>query len=129
MNAPFNTAPTFALPAELDSLSPPPLLLPGESLEKYELNLLRLRDDGRKGVVVANPRATRVDHSFLLELNVIDKDAIKICASGLDVIYQRLETMAPAYSESAKALIGVGAHDCQPAACGIGRNHLSLVLC
>lgn len=37
MNAPFNTAPTFALPAELDSLSPLPLLLPGESLEKYEL--------------------------------------------------------------------------------------------
>jgi hypothetical protein len=37
MNAPFNTAPTFALPAELDSLSPPPLLLPGESLEKYQL--------------------------------------------------------------------------------------------
>src|SRR6266508_2957779 len=37
MNANFNTAPTFALPAELDSLSPPPLLLPGESLEKYEL--------------------------------------------------------------------------------------------
>jgi hypothetical protein len=37
MNAPFNTASTFALPAELDSLSPPPLLLLGESLEKYEL--------------------------------------------------------------------------------------------
>ena len=37
MNAPFNTAPTLALPAELDSLSTPPLLLPGESLEKYEL--------------------------------------------------------------------------------------------
>ena len=36
MNAPFHTAPTFALPAELDSLSTPPLLLPGESLEKYE---------------------------------------------------------------------------------------------
>jgi hypothetical protein len=33
MNVPFNTTPTFALPAELDSLSPPPLLLPGESLE------------------------------------------------------------------------------------------------
>ena len=38
MNAPFNTASTFALPAELDSLSPPPLLLLlSESLEKYEL--------------------------------------------------------------------------------------------
>jgi hypothetical protein len=27
MNAPFSTAPTSALPAELDLLSPPPLLL------------------------------------------------------------------------------------------------------
>jgi hypothetical protein len=60
--------------------------------------------------------------------NVINKDAIKICASGLDVIDQRLETIAPAYSESAEALIGVGADDCQPAACGIGGYHFSLVL-
>ncbi|MCK1643004.1 hypothetical protein IVA95_36960 [Bradyrhizobium sp. 157] len=40
MNAPFGTAQTFklaTLPAELEALSPPPLLLPGESLEKYQL--------------------------------------------------------------------------------------------
>jgi hypothetical protein len=40
MNAPFNAAqnlPLSNLPAELEFLSPPPLLLPGESLKKYEL--------------------------------------------------------------------------------------------
>lgn len=40
MNAPFNTSLEFAnalLPAEFESLSSPPLLLPGEVLEKYEL--------------------------------------------------------------------------------------------
>lgn len=37
MNVRFDTAPTPTLPEELDSLSAPPLLLPGESLERYEL--------------------------------------------------------------------------------------------
>jgi len=40
MNAPFNPAQNLALPAlpaEFESLAPPPLLLPGEALEKYEL--------------------------------------------------------------------------------------------
>jgi hypothetical protein len=37
MNAPFNTAQSLTLPTEFESLSPPPLLLPGESLEKYML--------------------------------------------------------------------------------------------
>ena len=40
MNAPFNTSLEFAnasLPAEFESLSSPPLLLPGEVPEKYEL--------------------------------------------------------------------------------------------
>jgi hypothetical protein len=40
MNAPFNSAQSLTLsnlPAEFESLSVPPLLLPGESLERYEL--------------------------------------------------------------------------------------------
>jgi hypothetical protein len=40
MNAPFSTDQKLAdpsLPAEFESLSPPPLLLPGEAREKYEL--------------------------------------------------------------------------------------------
>lgn len=40
MNAPFNTPQKLAtpsLPAEFESLSSPPLLLPGEAPEKYEL--------------------------------------------------------------------------------------------
>ena len=40
MNAPFDRAQVFALPwmpAEFEVLAPPPLLLPGESLEQYHL--------------------------------------------------------------------------------------------
>ena len=38
MNGPFQTVqqlPTTALPVELEALAPPPLLLPGESLDHY----------------------------------------------------------------------------------------------
>ena len=40
MNGPFHQAPAGplpSLPAEFESLAPPPLLLPGESLERYHL--------------------------------------------------------------------------------------------
>ena len=40
MNGPFDTAQTTTrplLPTEVEALAPPPLLLPGESLEKYQL--------------------------------------------------------------------------------------------
>src|ERR1700751_4176317 len=40
MNAPFDRAQVIALPsmpAEFEVLAPPPLLLPGESLEQYQL--------------------------------------------------------------------------------------------
>jgi hypothetical protein len=40
MNAPFNTpqpVATFRIPIELEALAPTPLLLPGESLEHYQL--------------------------------------------------------------------------------------------
>jgi hypothetical protein len=40
MNAPFHTTqqlPVVTLPAEFESLAPPPLLLPGEKLEQYQM--------------------------------------------------------------------------------------------
>lgn len=37
MNAPFHQAHAGAVPAELEALAPPPPLLPGESLERYQL--------------------------------------------------------------------------------------------
>src|SRR5262249_40652471 len=40
MNAPFNTQPPVTVsqvPIELEALTPPPLLLPGENLEHYQL--------------------------------------------------------------------------------------------
>ncbi len=36
MNAPFDQARAGATPAELEALAPPPLLLPGESLQRYQ---------------------------------------------------------------------------------------------
>lgn len=37
MNGPFHQPQAGAAPAELEALAPPPLLLPGESLERYQL--------------------------------------------------------------------------------------------
>jgi len=45
--------------------------------------------------------------------NVIDKNAIKICVPGLNVINQRLEAVSPTYSKTAKALIRISANCCQ----------------